>query len=68
MEIWQYAHNTFLTITAGSYKLMNIILSDHATRIGAVTGDSDFMAMVSRTTPVKLAWDGAYNAWIASKR
>ena len=67
MENWQFAHNTFVSVTATSYKLMNILLSDHNTRIGAITGDSDFMAMVSRTTPVKTAWDTAYTAWISSK-
>ena len=67
METWKFAHNTFLSVTATSYKLANIILTDHFTRLGAVPGDTDFMAMVSRTTMVKTAWDAAYSAWISSK-
>ncbi len=67
MEIWQFARNTFQSVTAGSYKLMNIIFSDHVARLGAITGDADFTAMVARTTPVKAAWDAAYTAWISSK-
>ena len=51
---------------------MNILLGDHAARIAqAVTGqnppDSDFTTMQGRITPVKTAWDAAYNAWIASR-
>ena len=67
METWQYAHNTFLTITASSYKLTNIIFADHSARLGAVTGDADFTTMVTRTTPVKTAWDAAYVAWLSSR-
>ena len=67
METWKFAHNTFLTVTATSYKLMNILITDHVTRLGAVPGDTDVRAMVSRTTMVKTAWDAAYSAWISSK-
>ncbi len=67
METWQFARNTFQSVTATSYKLMNIILSDHLTRLGAISGDADFTTMVARTTPVKATWDAAYNAWLSSK-
>ncbi len=67
METWQFARNTFQSVTATSYKLMNIILSDHVARLGAITGDADFTTMVARTTPVKAAWDAAYDAWLSSK-
>lgn len=51
---------------------MNILMTDHAARIGqAVSGqnppDSDFTTMQGRTTPVKTAWDTAYNGWIAAR-
>ena len=51
---------------------MNILMSDHAARIAqAVTAttppDSDFTTIQGRTTPVKSAWDAAYNAWIAAR-
>ena len=66
MEIWKYGQNTFFSLTLGSTKLMNIILTDHTTRLSAAQGaDSDFMAMVLRTTPIKTAWDTAYLAWLA---
>ncbi|MEQ1840536.1 MAG: hypothetical protein ABL994_09005 [Verrucomicrobiales bacterium] len=67
METWQFARNTFQSVTATSYKLMNIILSDHLTRLGASIGDADFVEMLARTTPVKAAWDAAYTAWLSSK-
>ena len=66
METWKYGQNTFLSLTAESYKLMNILLSDHVARMIATQGaDSDFMAIVSRNAPIKIAWDTAYQAWIA---
>ena len=67
METWHFARNTFTSISGQSNKLANILIVDHFSRLGAITGDTDFMAMVSRTTPVKTAWDGAYVTWISSK-
>ena len=72
MTPWKYAENTFLAVTVGSFKLMNILMGDHAARIAqAVTAvnppDSDFTNIQGRTTPVKAAWDAAYNAWIAAR-
>ncbi len=67
METWQFARNTFQSVTATSYKLMNIILSDHVSRLAAITGDADFTEMLTRTTPVKTAWNAAYTTWIGSK-
>ena len=72
MNPWKYAENTFLAVTVGSFKLMNILMADHAAHIAqAVTGqnppDSDFTTIQGRTTPVKAAWDAAYNGWIAAR-
>ena len=72
MNPWKYAENTFLVVTTGNFKLMNILISDHAARIAqAVTAvnppDSDFTTMQGRLTPVKTVWDTAYNAWIAAR-
>lgn len=72
MNPWKYAENTFLVVTTGNFKLMNILISDHTARIAqavsAVTPpDADFTTMQGRLTPVKAAWDTAYNGWIASR-
>ncbi len=72
MNPWKYAENTFLVVTTGNFKLMNILIADHTARIAqAVTAvnppDSDFTTMQGRLTPVKTAWDAAYNAWIAAR-
>ena len=72
MNPWKYAENTFLAVTVGSFKLMNILMADHAARIAqAVTAvnppDSDFTTLQGRITPVKTAWDAAYQTWIASR-
>lgn len=72
MSPWKYDENTFLSVTTGNFKLMNILIADHTARIAqAVTGvnppDSDFTTMQGRLTPVKAAWDAAYNGWIAAR-
>jgi hypothetical protein len=67
MEDWKYAQNTFAAITEGSYKLMNILISDHATRLATGGADADFTAMTTRTALPKSTWDAAYSAWISSK-
>ena len=72
MSPWKYAENTFLSVTVGNFKLMNILIIDHTARIAqAVTGsnppDSDFTTMLARLTPVKAAWDAAYNGWISAR-
>ena len=65
MEDWKYAQNTLLSVTATSYKLMNILLVDHVTRLSGDQGaDSDFMAMLSCTTSVKTARASASGALI----
>lgn len=55
MSPWKYAENTFLSVTTGNFKLMNILIADHTARIAQAV------------TPVKAAWDAAYNGWIAAR-
>lgn len=71
MELpWKYTSNTFLVQTVGTYKLMNIVLSDHVARLGqTLPGGPDpvIIAQLSRTQIVKSSWDAAYASWIAAR-
>ena len=71
MNPWKYAENSFLAVTTGSFKLMNILFADHNARIAqavaSTTTDADFNTINMRNGPVKTAWDTAYTGWLAAR-
>ena len=62
-ETWHYLENQFDNVTKGSNKLMNIITNDHHSRLKAKETDPNIAPLVTRYTPVNVAFSDKYSAW-----
>ncbi len=66
METWHYITNQFEGSTRGSFKRMNILASDHQSKLTAQGTDPDIAALVARTLPLATAYGTAYTGSITA--
>jgi len=68
---WKYAENTFEVVTRSSFKLMNIIITDHLARCTQLSASNPAVPLLSDAlldaTASHGTWQGAYTAWQTSR-
>jgi hypothetical protein len=71
MEPWKFTINTFLAVTLGNFKLMDILLRDHVARLvkclSQNPGDADFQLMHGRAASALSHWNGVYLPYRAAR-
>jgi len=66
-ELWHYAENQFDNVTKTSKKRMNIISSDHLSKLQAEQSDADIHDLFHRFETVRAEYASRYDSWLKAK-
>jgi hypothetical protein len=65
MRTWNFLLNPFLNATKENYKIAKIIGSFHVNALEAAKADPEIAALLAFFKPLYVAYESAYNSWIA---